>query len=204
MKATSPQTRYLVGVDEVGRGPLAGPLCVGAFLVPRARYRKLLLRLKGIKDSKQLTEAQRILWQAKFQRVRTEAGCRFSTVFVSERFIGREGLVAALRFAISRTLRRFRVNPRSCHVLLDGGIKAPSAFLFQETIIRGDESEPLIAAASIVAKVRRDRHMVRLGKQFPLYGFEVHKGYGTKAHYKALRRHDPCEVHRRSFLKKLT
>ena len=97
-----PQLRCLLvsprfGVDEVGRGPLAGPLCVGAFLVPRARYRKLLLRLKGIKDSKQLTEAQRILWQAKFQRVRTEAGCRFSTVFVSERFIDREGLVADQR-----------------------------------------------------------------------------------------------------------
>lgn len=191
--------RYLVGVDEVGRGPLAGPLCVGACLM-KARAARSFLR--GIKDSKQLSHKERLRWRQALVRAASAESCRLSTALVGERSIDRDGLAAALTRAVCRALRRLGVAPESCRVLLDGGIRAPRTFPFQETIIGGDESVPLIAAASIIAKVRRDRHMIRLAKQFPQYGFERHKGYGTKEHYAALRRHGLSPVHRRSFLKK--
>jgi ribonuclease HII len=85
-------------------------------------------------------------------------------------------------------------------ILLDGGLRAPKLYLNQTTIIRGDESEPAIALASIAAKIRRDRHLVRLAQRYPDYGFEIHKGYGTARHYAALAQHGPCPIHRRSFL----
>lgn len=190
---------YVIGVDEVGRGPIAGPICVGACLV-RARKQNSFLR--GVKDSKQLSAKERILWANYLQSAAAEGRCLFATAFVGEKRVDREGLSAALKIAVCRTLRKLGVIPRTCRVLLDGALRAPRAFAFQETIIGGDEKEPLIAAASIIAKVRRDRYMFRLSKKFPEYGFEQHKGYGTKKHAAALRKYGPCPAHRITFLKK--
>lgn len=190
--------RFFIGVDEVGRGPLAGPLCVGACLV-KARAARSFLR--GIKDSKQLSPEERARWASRLRGAAAEEHCRLSTVFVGEERIDRDGLAAALTRAVCRALRRLGVAPESCLVLLDGGMRAPKTFPFQKTIIGGDESVPLIAAASIIAKVRRDQYMIRLAKQLPQYGFERHKGYGTKEHYQALWKYGLSPVHRKSFLK---
>ncbi|MDO8620544.1 MAG: ribonuclease HII [bacterium] len=194
--------KYLVGIDEVGRGPLAGPLCVGAFLVERTKLPKYLREFRGIKDSKQLSPEERALWFGRIRTATRRGECRFSTAFVRAEKIDREGMAKALRLAVGRVLHKLAVSPENCFVLLDGTLRAPAFFPLQESIIDGDENEPLIATASIVAKVRRDKHMALLAKRFPEYGFEAHKGYGTKKHYEALRRHGISEVHRKSFLRK--
>lgn len=193
---------YVIGVDEVGRGSLAGPLCVGACLTRRKHAPAFLKVLSGIRDSKRLTPLGRVKWCRIIAQAAQSGLCEWRTVFVSEKIIDTRGLSFALKKAIRSALRKLRVHPAQSLVLLDGGIKAPRAFLFQRTIIRGDETEPLIAGASIIAKVRRDRYMIHLGKRYPAYGFERHKGYGTRAHYRALKKHGPSEVHRRSFLKR--
>ena len=192
---------YIIGVDEVGRGPLAGPLCVGACLLERARRKAFSRTFAGIKDSKQLSAARRREWLLKLKGAQAKGECRLCTAFVSEKVIDARGLSFALKRAICRVLRKLNLEPNACTVLLDGGMKAPRTYPFQQTIINGDETEQLIAGASIVAKVRRDRYMMRLSKRYPLYGFDSHKGYGTKAHYEALRKHGVSEIHRKSFLK---
>jgi len=192
--------RYLIGIDEVGRGPLAGPLCVGACAVEASKMRICRRVLRGAKDCKQLSPAQREQWFSLLKGAESRREVRLMTAFVGQKAIDARGISWALKTAICRVLRRLGFPPPCCRVLLDGGLRAPRAFLFQETIIRGDEKEPLIALASIVAKVRRDRHMVRLAKRFPQYGFEKHKGYGTQLHYEQLRLHGVCAIHRKSFI----
>lgn len=193
---------YIIGIDEVGRGALAGPLCVGACLMSRKQAPAFLRTISGIKDSKRLTPLLREQWFQIIAKAQEEGICEWRTVFVSEKVIDARGLSFALKKAIRSALRKLRVHPAQSLVLLDGGIKAPRAFLFQRTIIRGDETEPLIAAASIMAKVRRDRYLSLLSGHYPDYGFERHKGYGTKRHFEAIRKYGISEVHRRSFLKK--
>ncbi len=191
----------VIGVDEVGRGPLAGPLCVGACLVRARLRRRALFALSGVRDCKQLTPEKRHEWFSRIAREAKQGTLCVTSSFVSPSIIDRKGLAYALRLAIRRCLKRLIAAPGHALIQLDGGLCAPARYPFQETIVGGDEREPLIAAASIVAKVRRDRYMIRLAKKYPAYGFEIHKGYGTKRHYEALRRHGISEVHRRSFLK---
>ncbi len=193
---------YLVGIDEVGRGPLAGPLCVGAFLVERKKLPVTLKALRGIHDSKQLSSAERERWLSKIETLAESGSCRFSTTFVHSSSIDQQGMAKALHLAVARVLFNLAVHPAKCFVLLDGTLRAPAVFQLQESIIDGDENEPLIATASVIAKVRRDRHMVGLAKRFPEYGFEEHKGYGTRKHYEALQEYGVSEVHRKSFLRK--
>lgn len=186
----------VIGVDEVGRGPLAGPLAVGALLL-QDRHRR---HLRGIKDSKRLDEKGRERWYARLVALEREGKLAYKVAFVSERVIDRHGISRALRRAVGSCLKRLGATARA-KVLLDGALYAPDRYLRQRTIVRGDERHAVIAAASIVAKVRRDRRMRTLGKRYPGYGFEDHKGYGTKAHYRALRRYGLSDIHRRSFLK---
>lgn len=195
--------RYLIGVDEVGRGPIAGPLCVGACLMRAGDRRRVFASLRGVRDSKQLSPEERLRWYARIRMTSERGTLTAVTSFVRERVIDRRGISAALTLATRRCLNKFSVSPEHVLILLDGGIRAPARYPFQKTIIDGDETETLIALASIVAKVRRDRWMIRLARRFPEYGFERHKGYGTKKHYEALREFGPCEIHRRSFLKSL-
>ena len=196
------RTEFIIGIDEVGRGPLAGPLCLGVCAVERGKMRLCRRIFRGAKDCKQLSSTEREAWFAALQDAKREGVVRVVTTFVGSKAIDARGMARALRVGVCRVLKKLCIEASACRVLLDGGLKAPALFGEQKTIIRRDETELLIALASIAAKVRRDRHMVRLAKRFSAYGFEVHKGYGTKLHYTRLRQHGMCNIHRKTFIHK--
>lgn len=187
---------YLIGIDEAGRGPLAGPVSVGAVVLMPHFDRGVL---DGIRDSKKLTEEARERWYARLQGLRREGVLRFAVAYTSAEKIDRLGIVWAVSSALRRALAELAVNPAEARVLLDGGLRAPKEYLEQKTIIRGDASEPVIALASIAAKVRRDRLMKRLASAYPAYGFEIHKGYGTALHREKIEALGLCDIHRESF-----
>ncbi len=190
--------KYTIGIDEVGRGPIAGPVAVGAFVFKDIKAKKIF---RGVKESKQLSEAKREMWFEKIGESKKRGEVDFCVNFQSERIIDSKGLSWAIRSALTKSLAGLGLLTGETKVLLDGGLRAPSEYLDQKTIIKGDEKEVVIALASICAKVLRDRRMIKLGKKYPEYGFEVHKGYGTKKHYEAIREYGLLEEHRRSFLK---
>ena len=194
---------YIIGIDEAGRGPVAGPIAVGAVFAHVSTKIEHEFFAKGIRDSKKLTVNKR---EHLFDWIQHHAGLRHVVSMVGPRVIDSAGIVAATDMAIMRALRRVvppNVEKANVLVLLDCGLRAPESFMNQATIIKGDEKEPLIALASVVAKVSRDDKMRRLSFEFPEYGFDGHKGYGTKEHYKAMRKHGLCDSHRRSFLTRL-
>ena len=180
----------ICGVDEAGRGPLAGPVCAAAVILPQG------LQLAGLNDSKKLTEKKRELL---FPQIR-ERALSFSVAFADVEEIERLNILNATFLAMNRAIEGLALRPQLA--LIDGnrnrGIEIES-----RCIIGGDGKCASIAAASILAKVSRDHLMMKLAKEYPQYGFEKHKGYGTKAHYEALRKHGPSPVHRLSFLKSL-
>src|SRR3989344_9403289 len=192
--------RYIIGVDEVGRGPLAGPVTVGA-VAAKGRFNFL----RGIKDSKKLSARQREEWAQKIKiyNLKHEA-FSFSLASVGPVLIDKIGISAAARLAVGRCLAKlnkkgFRCRAANHKILLDGSLYAPKTYLNQKTIIRGDEKIQLIAAASIFAKIWRDKKMTRLHEQFPKYRFDLHKGYGTKLHQKLVKKHGLYPLHRRRF-----
>ena len=191
---------YVIGIDEAGRGPLAGPVAVGAVSIPLNFNRNFF---KSIKDSKKLSSGDRELWFQLALEARKSGVLNFAVSLVSEKVIDRRGISYAIRLGIKRCLTALAV-PEDSQVFLDGGIKAPVEFRHQLTVVRGDEKIPIVSLASIVAKVIRDRRMVRLSKKFPEFDFQMHKGYGTSQHRKALEKYGFTVVHRRSFLKHLT
>ena len=192
------KTNYLIGIDEVGRGPIAGPVTVCALkLCGNPEF------FRGVRDSKKLSEKQREVWFEKFKRARNAGVIEYKVAFVTPARIDRIGIVKAIDSALGRAILRLDVNPNKCEVLLDGGLKAPAQFVHQKTLKKGEEKRRIIAAASIMAKVSRDRRMRNYAKRFPEYGLDQHKGYGTAFHYKCLKRHGLCDLHRRSFLKAL-
>lgn len=189
--------RFIVGIDEAGRGPLAGPVAVGAVVVPVGKHPLF----KRARDSKQLSPRARESIFKEIQKAQKENSLNFAVSLVSSQVIDAEGIVPAIRRGIKNCLNKLAAPPDETLILLDGSLHAPEHFLFQKTIIRGDESQSVIGLASIAAKVTRDRAMVRVAKKFPEYGFEIHKGYGTLLHRQKIKKHGPCEVHRMSFLK---
>jgi ribonuclease HII len=193
--------RYLIGIDEAGRGPLAGPVAVGAVLVP-ADFD--FTPVKDARDSKQMTPEAREAVFSVMQQLQAESKLKFEVAFSTPQMIDGKGIVPAIRAALCRAIRKLGADPEECRVLLDGGLRAPRVFPMQETIIRGDDSEPVISLASIAAKVLRDKHMRRIASRYPSYSFEVHKGYGTKRHRDAIVAHGLCDIHRRSFCRVLT
>ena len=197
--------RYVVGIDEAGRGPLAGRVAVGAVSVAYPERSRGILKnfFKSIQDSKKLSPDERDLWFALALEARKEGALDFAVSLVSERIIDRKGISYAIRLGIKRSLATLGV-PENSQVYLDGGIKAPEQFRHQLTVVRGDEKIPVVSLASIVAKVIRDRRMVRLSKKFPEFNFDIHKGYGTSLHWQTIRKFGPTAVHRRSFLRRLT
>jgi ribonuclease HII len=166
-----------------------------------------LRKFRGVKDSKQLSEKQREEW---FTRIKAEAKngeVAYAVAFARSETIDGRGLSHAIYSALNRTLSRLEgkgVNCPTAKILLDGSLYASARYADQTTIIDGDAKEPIIALASICAKVLRDRRMKKLAREFPQYGFEVHKGYGTKAHYAAIKKYGMIADHRRSFLKNLS
>ena len=180
----------LCGVDEAGRGPLAGPVYAAAVILPRG------LVIPGLNDSKKLTEKKR---EQLFDEIREQA-LDYSISFATVEEIEERNILGAAMLAMNRAIAGLRIRPDLA--LIDGnrnaGIESPS-----RCVIKGDASCADIAAASILAKVSRDRVMLELAARYPEYHFEQHKGYGTALHYAALRQYGPSPVHRPSFLKKM-
>ncbi len=188
--------KFVIGIDEVGRGPIAGPVAVCAFLWKDRET----LPPYGIKDSKKLSPQKREEWFRQVQIWKRESRVTYAVSFVSAQTIDRIGITKSITRALVESLRKLQIEPENVLVLLDGGLRAPHEFHMQKTIIRGDEKEPVIALASIVAKVLRDKMMERFAMKYPLYGFEEHKGYGTHTHYRAIKKHGMSPLHRVSFL----
>ncbi len=191
---------YLIGIDEAGRGPLAGPVAVGAVLMLQDFDWRLL---EGVRDSKKLSEKKREEFFARAVELEQSQTLRFAVATSSAAYIDRYGIVPAIKRALAEVLSRFEVEPKDCHVLLDGSLRAPAEYIHQETIIRGDDTEPVISLASIMAKVTRDRLMKRLSSKYPEYDFHVHKGYGTPSHLSAIARRGLSDIHRASFCSRL-
>jgi ribonuclease HII len=192
--------RGIVGIDEAGRGPLAGPVAVGVVVTSQKFNTKFF---KGIKDSKKLSTQKREEWYVLALEARKRGELDFHVALISEKVIDKQGISAAIRLGVARGLAKVGVRPRD-QIFLDGSLKAPQEFKNQKTIIKGDEKIAVISLASICAKVTRDKKMVALAKKFPHFSFDIHKGYGTRAHLQALRKYGLTTVHRRSFLKRLT
>ena len=197
--------QYLVGIDEVGRGPLAGPVAVGACIISVSEIKRLCARgfFKNIKDSKKLSEEKREEWLGRIKELKAKGDLDYYISFVSNKKIDEKGISYCLRLAIKNSLKKLKADPLKTMVFLDGGLKAPEEFIFQKTIIKGDEKEPIISLASIAAKVARDRKMVAYSKKFPQYGFDIHKGYGTASHCRKIRENGLSKLHRKSFCKNL-
>ena len=186
---------YILGVDEAGRGPLAGPLVVGLLRAPEDF--DLRAAFPGLNDSKKLTEQRR---EELFALLEARCDLAYAVEWVPAADIDAYGLTKSIHDAVARGVSRL-MKPGDGTVYLDGSLKAPDLYA-QKTVIGGDAQIPAIMLASVVAKVLRDRMMVELGSQYPAYGFATHKGYGTKAHYEALRVHGPSPEHRQLFLRK--
>ena len=185
----SETVQLICGVDEAGRGPLAGPVCAAAVILPRD------LQIPGLTDSKKLTDKKR---RELFPVIREQA-VAYGIGLASEQEIDEINILQATFLAMRRALDQLSVRPDL--VLIDGNRETDFG-LPVKTVVKGDSLSANIAAASILAKVTRDNIMIQLSEQYPEYGFEIHKGYGTKAHYAALTEHGASPVHRRSFLKK--
>ncbi len=191
--------QYIVGIDEAGRGPLAGPVAVGVVAVP-VRF-DVAREFPGVDDSKKLSAKKREHFFALLRDVALENDIHFFISFSSATYIDLHGIVPAIQRALNEALGKVVLSPESANVFLDGSLHAPESYAKQKTIIGGDASVPIISLASIVAKVSRDAYMVRMSEKFPLYGFEKHKGYGTKMHREVLIANGPSSIHRRTFLR---
>ena len=179
----------ICGIDEAGRGPLAGPVCAAAVILPEG------LEIPSLNDSKKLTDKKR----RELFPIIEEQALAYGIGWASQEEIDDINILQATFLAMSRAVEQLNIRPDLA--LVDGN-RAPTLDLPVETVVKGDSLSASIAAASVLAKVSRDDVMLRMAEEYPGYGFEVHKGYGTKAHYEALRTFGPSPIHRRTFLKK--
>ena len=185
----SDDIQCICGVDEAGRGPLAGPVYAAAVILPRD------LVIEGLNDSKKLTEKRR---EALYDVI-VEQAVAYGIASADEKEIDEINILQATFLAMRRAIAQMSIRPDLA--LIDGNRDSDFG-VPAETVIGGDGKSANIAAASILAKVTRDRVMLEYAEQYPQYGFDVHKGYGTKRHYEALREFGPCPIHRQSFLRK--
>ncbi|MFH1455293.1 MAG: ribonuclease HII [bacterium] len=200
MDKKSTKEKNIIGIDEVGRGPLAGPVAVCAF---KMSVKFDVKQFGKIKDSKKLTPEQRECIFSKLKILKKEKIVDYFVCYESARRIDSLGLSKAIKNCLEKSLAKLKLKPKECCVLLDGGLKAPDKYKNQKTIIKGDEKERAIAFASIVAKVSRDALMCRFAKKYPKYLFEIHKGYGTKKHCVLIKKNGLCLEHRKCFCKNL-
>ena len=179
----------ICGVDEAGRGPLAGPVCAAAVILPDH------VEIAGLNDSKKLTDKRR----RELFPVIQECALAYGIGLASHEEIDTLNILQATYLAMERALSQLQMKPDMA--LIDGN-RSKDFGIPVQTVVKGDSRSANIAAASILAKVTRDDLMLEYAKEYPEYGFDVHKGYGTRAHYDALRAHGPCAIHRMTFLKK--
>ena len=182
--------RAICGVDEAGRGPLAGPVCAAAVILPPD------IDIPGLNDSKKLSDKKR----RELLPVICENAIAYGIAFANHKEIDEINILQATYLAMERAMNALPIKPD--FALIDGN-RAKDFGIPLETIVGGDGRSASIAAASILAKVTRDDYMLKMAEEYPGYGFEIHKGYGTKAHYAALADQGPCSIHRMTFLKKL-
>ena len=182
--------RLICGVDEAGRGPLAGPVCAAAVILPAN------IEIPGLNDSKKLSDKRR---RELFPVIKEQA-IAYGIAFADHSEIDELNILQATYLAMERAIDQLAVKPELA--LIDGN-RAKDFGLPVQTVVGGDSLSASIAAASVLAKVTRDDYMLQMAEKYPGYGFEIHKGYGTKAHYTALRELGVCEIHRTTFLKKL-
>jgi ribonuclease HII len=187
-------TTLIAGVDEAGRGPLAGPVVAAAVIFPAPwLHDGMPKELRELNDSKQLTHARR---EEFYSRLTTDAEIRFGCAVIASEIIDLINILQATHRAMNEALAC--LQPAPAHVLVDG-LRVHSLRYPQTPIVEGDAKSYSIAAASVIAKVTRDRLMLDYDRQFPEYGFCDHKGYGTARHLEAIAQHGPCPIHRRSF-----
>ena len=181
--------KLICGVDEAGRGPLAGPVCAAAVILPAN------IEIPGLNDSKKLTDKKR---RELFPIIKEKA-IAYGIAFADEKEIDEINILQATFLAMQRAIDQLEIKPE--FALIDGN-RAKDFGVPAETVVHGDSLSASIAAASVLAKVTRDDIMLEIADKYPQYGFDVHKGYGTKAHYEALTQHGPSPIHRMTFLKK--
>jgi len=195
---------YIIGIDEVGRGPVAGPVTVCAFKISTDFYDKLQADnfFEKLRDSKKLSIKKREEWFKKLKQLSLDnpQDLSFAVLSKTAMQIDRFGISNCIKKLISEDLEKINAAEKD-QIFLDGSLSAPDKFLNQETIIKGDEKIPVIACASIMAKVTRDYYMTRIAEKFPEYGFEQHKGYGTSKHMEAIKKHGTSAMHRLTYLK---
>lgn len=182
--------KYICGVDEAGRGPLAGPVCAAAVILPENKI------IDGVNDSKKLSEKKRELL---FDIIKKEA-ISYSIAFSSVEEIEKYNILNATMLAMKRAVEG--LNVKADYAIIDGN-KTPDLKIPCKSIVKGDANSMSIAAASILAKVSRDRLCYEYAKKYPQYMFDKHKGYGTKLHMEKIKEYGPCEIHRMSFLTKI-
>lgn len=192
-KARLAGRQWICGCDEAGAGPLAGPVYAAAVVLPRD------VSLSGLDDSKKLTARRR---EALFEEIAAKA-LTWAVASVSPEEIDEVDILNARMLAMQRAIDR--LSPAADYALIDGnrdhGSRA-AIVTAHETVVKGDSRSVSVAAASILAKVSRDRYMVEMAERYPQYRFDKHKGYGTRLHYEALDTYGPCPIHRRTFLAK--
>lgn len=181
----------ICGVDEAGRGPLAGPVCAAAVILP------VDCRIEGLDDSKKLSEKRR---ESLFQQIK-EAAVAYGIAFADVEEIERYNILEATFLAMNRAVAQ--LSPAADFALIDGNRSPKGLPVPCQTVIKGDALSCSIAAASVLAKVTRDRYMLEMDEKYPAYGFAGHKGYGTRAHRDAIQAYGPCPIHRLSFLGKI-
>ena len=189
---------WIVGIDEAGRGPLAGPIYVGVFAIP-IEFDPTLL--DDVRDSKVLSPHMRTTLYRKLTSI---SGCRHAVAFTNPYNIDKKGITWSTKSALERALQKIAIDPAHCKIYLDGGLKAPDRFVYQETVVKGDSYVPIISAASILAKVSRDKKMCVLSRKYNVYKFEQHKGYGTRMHREKIQQYGLCDIHRKTFCKNFT
>lgn len=179
----------ICGIDEAGRGPLAGPVCAAAVILPPH------CQLPGLNDSKKLSDKRR----RELFPIICDQALAYGIGFATEQEIDEINILQATFLAMERALAQLSIRP---DLLLIDGNREKDFGIPAKTVVKGDSLSASIAAASILAKVSRDDFMIHQATRYPQYGFEIHKGYGTRAHYAALEQYGPCPIHRMSFLKK--
>jgi ribonuclease HII len=194
--------KYIIGIDEVGRGALAGPVAVCAAALPKNIKIKSKIKLK---DSKKLNLKQRIYWE---NWLKSKNSIFYSVSFVSNKVIDKINISNAANLAAFRSFEKLKEKLKSgtnFSVILDGGLylkNKSDSIKIAKTIVKADEKFNAVKIASIIAKLNRDRLMVKAKKTWPLYGFDIHKGYGTEKHFDAIKKYGESEFHRLTFIQK--